>query len=1137
MPKSTNSIDVKYIKLNLTTNIGEETNEKPKQKEKSQENYQTLTCDMIHIPGEDLSYLKQQKNKYPCITNTVLYPYTIMQSKTKKELVDFFFNPLNFEKFLLENTNIDEIEDAKKVKGGGIDKLDKAIKLIDKYEKSQSSKGYPKNKMTILDLMYEINKSELVSDENLEQGFLHYLNDTLVTIYIKPFFEDKMLNLCQAISKVLTDQDDDNKPEKLIGENFDAINESFSEKKQKITEIIESFEKDYLDVLKCPIPSGEELTTENLAKQPQSSVFLDFISNFSNIVGTPKEENKESETEEQDDLQLDTTFCDTFDEIKKFLIQQYFGDEKEQALYKMGKLIPLIEKINDIFEKMVSIKDKYDKLYDDSDDNENDNYINIVYDHIINNRFSFPAQYKDKEDKAEPIIKNMKENRIKYKKFVQYLLKGILENKVKDLKLPDWKSYLNSPEGKLYLNSPEGKSYLMYYIFDELSNSLSYSNYIQTLTTKNPEIISNVRTLMLELKELNGLYPTMDDDDNTPIGSNYSEEDELNEFPQEKEKGKSEQMEKVSYAFTYDDDILQDNREKNLMLMLNLLFPTLFYHSNYINHSMNHIKNQIEFNDELGNKDYSYLKLNNNVHTVMKVVWLNDILNNPFYNSLMVGVHEYVNWGLKRRALIDSEIGKEAANLKQIVEDYTKAGEDSDENTPYKKDKDTLLKRMISRISSSDSRYRDDNAFAQDLFTLLDDINNFEEPEYYLVKMNNEKHVTETYYAIYKKERNKLKHPNNTNNKEYDANDINIINLSDIDLENTVFMKIKGKKKVQVTMTHTLEKFLSQDHAIASDLQTGNTEINNIRSCYVIGEVKYKEKSSDKKLKTSNTNDLVIFKIETFMQKLKDRRFQSLGSLFSKEFNDMIKKFKIIEDLRLKNDFKRKYLSCEEERCITIDIDDKEVKEDKFLETVEILKKYVQTSKTSGSISTEKTLQDKIDNFAFTNNQSNKLSGDLYNLSAGVVAKMDNKETTVSDDDFNIRINELITKKSTDPHYEAYIQMDLVGGEVTSDNLNAIKCDYNDEKLSKDFINVFIVPKSDIKYWKVTKMPYKDYTSVLKSFEDNDKKENDIKNNKTKKNEPNPTKETRKEKKKGGSRRTRKSKSSKHKQKRVRFTI
>jgi len=241
----------------------------------------------------------------------------------------------------------------------------------------------------------------------------------------------------------------------------------------------------------------------------------------------------------------------------------------------------------------------------------------------------------------------------------------------------------------------------------------------------------------------------------------------------------------------------------------------------------------------------------------------------------------------------------------------------------------------------------------------------------------------------------------------------------------------------------------------------------------------------------------------------------------------------------LKNDFKRKYLSCEEERCITIDIDDKEVKEDKFLETVEILKKYVQTSKTSGSISTEKTLQDKIDNFAFTNNQSNKLSGDLYNLSAGVVAKMDNKETTVSDDDFNVRISELITKKSTDPHYEAYIQMDLVGGEVTSNNLNAIKCDYKDEKISKDFINVFIVPKSDIKYWKVTKMPYKDYTSILKSFEDKDKKENDIKNNKTKKNEPKSTKETRKEKKKGGFRRTRKSKSksSKQSQKRVRFAI
>ena len=55
----------------------------------------------------------------------------------------------------------------------------------------------------------------------------------------------------------------------------------------------------------------------------------------------------------------------------------------------------------------------------------------------------------------------------------------------------------------------------------------------------------------------------------------------------------------------------------------------------------------------------------------------------------------------------------------------------------------------------------------------------------------------------------------------------------------------------------------------------------------------------------------------------------------------MVKKFQVIDELKLKNDFKDKYLSCNEEQCIKIDIEDKNVKEDKYLETVELLKNYV----------------------------------------------------------------------------------------------------------------------------------------------------------------------------------------------------
>ena len=136
MSKSSSNIDVKYIKLNIATNIGEtletEKNESQEKEAVKKTNYQPLTSDMIHIPGVDLSYLKQQKNKYPCITDKFLYPYPVLQSKSMKELVDIFFNPLNFEKFLLEN----RLDDGDVQKGGEKkeDDIDVVLRNIEKFK-------------------------------------------------------------------------------------------------------------------------------------------------------------------------------------------------------------------------------------------------------------------------------------------------------------------------------------------------------------------------------------------------------------------------------------------------------------------------------------------------------------------------------------------------------------------------------------------------------------------------------------------------------------------------------------------------------------------------------------------------------------------------------------------------------------------------------------------------------------------------------------------------------------------------------------------------------------------------------------------------------------------------------------------
>ena len=260
MSKSSSNIDVKYIKLNIATNIGQtlETDESQKKEDAQKINYQPLTSDMIHIPGEDLSYLKQQKNKYPCITDKFLYPYPVLQSKSMKELVDIFFNPLNFEKFLLENRLDGDVQ-----KGGkkNDNKIDAILRYIEKSEGIFTT-------ITSHRLIKKID-NVLVSDAS--QSFLNdnVENDSFIT-FIKDELNDRCNYLSKAIQKALEDEIDAS--DVLVGDANDQLGEAFNKKKDQIIEIFETFDASYEICLKTDTedeniylidPSG----SENLCKK------------------------------------------------------------------------------------------------------------------------------------------------------------------------------------------------------------------------------------------------------------------------------------------------------------------------------------------------------------------------------------------------------------------------------------------------------------------------------------------------------------------------------------------------------------------------------------------------------------------------------------------------------------------------------------------------------------------------------------------------------------------------------------------------------------------------------------------------------------------------------------------------------
>ena len=1185
MSKSSSNIDVKYIKLNIATNIGEtlKMEEESQKKTDTQKSaYQPLTSDMIHIPGEDLSYLKQQKSKYPCITDKILYPYPVLQSKTMKELVDIFFNPLNFEKFLLENK--EETIDANEKKGGSgtqtsgddndetmsanndgeiighesdpkdpnlMKNIQEVLRQIDKYLNHKSAKGIFKKKVPLTNFMENVDKidSNYNNESHINGKFLNIdvEDDSIKTYYIQHIF-GKHYAFHSAIEKILEGTYDASNA--FYDSTFEAMSESLAEKKEKIEEILNGFNTDASNVLQCkPVTSEQPKLNANL------------LTNVFNFFGQPAT----SQTEQEDtydashnlfvDLTHASELCKSMNDIRAFIKEKEDVDtDINLRLNKVNLLLRVLENITEIFRLMKEVSETYENIRTPSTDNI-DPLFNEKYNEIAElDNETLKSQYENddeyKYNNATIVIDTLKqnENNLFYKDAIY--------------------SYLSS-DPSFNIQSFNDPSFNIYDDFIDSIDNEKLQNFVEEKTkgriindTNAPEIIPKVKDIFTTLIEINNLYEFIDqlNDDSPamdPTGDEGDDDDYIDTSDDTNDFQKKAEIVPRSAAFEYDDGILETNLEKNLMLMLNLLFPTLFYHSNYINHSMNLIKNQNEFDDELGNKQYSYIKINGTIHTVMKVVWLNDILNNPFYNQLMTGVHEYVTWGLKRRQLIDSEINKEANNLKQIIDDYV-ASVLKDDSKSFEKDKESIDKRLNEYKKSKDSRNDDYIRYMEDFLGLLNEINNFDRPKYVFIEYDtsnsNNTYNIDSFYAAYTQIGEKLKSTFGKNEGGHDVQtqqQQEIIDFDEIDFENSILYKIGYSdildfRSVNNPNSAFMNGLTSLEGKTVTMSNTGKINVDNIeytipqfQKTFIITKL---EKLSDETRREidftdADFNDLVIYKIDTLMQKIKDRKFQTIGTLLSMEFNNMVKKFQVIDELKFKSDFKNKYLSCEMEHCIAINIDDKEVKEDKYLETVELLKNYVQTSKISGSISTHQDLQNKINNFAFVNNK-NRVQSDksLYHLSNAVIAKMDNKETdNFNVDDINVKVNELITKKATDPHYEAFIQMDVLGGEINKDNLNVVKCDYKDEKLSKDFMDVFIVPVSDLKYWKISKMPYVDFTAKLKKSEEKKKSDDEkkIQKSKTKKNPSKPT-TTRKEKK-GGMRTNKKTR--KNKKKHVRFAV
>jgi hypothetical protein len=119
--------------------------------------------------------------------------------------------------------------------------------------------------------------------------------------------------------------------------------------------------------------------------------------------------------------------------------------------------------------------------------------------------------------------------------------------------------------------------------------------------------------------------------------------------------------------------------EHNVMVMIELLFPTKFTVINNFHTSYDHIFDNSSLKRMLINpltqKNYSYLKLSDGkIYTFIRLVWLNDLLNHPKYKEFFDNFIIFWNWykretrkiTIKENGIIDETIGLIDEILKNI---------------------------------------------------------------------------------------------------------------------------------------------------------------------------------------------------------------------------------------------------------------------------------------------------------------------------------------------------------------------------------------------------------------------------------------------------------------------------------------
>jgi hypothetical protein len=500
-------------------------------------------------------------------------------------------------------------------------------------------------------------------------------------------------------------------------------------------------------------------------------------------------------------------------------------------------------------------------------------------------------------------------------------------------------------------------------------------------------------------------------------------------------------FEKFFAKFTFPDNVeeLNDNDKKNqkkenlksnVKTMLELLFPMSYPATLNISDSFNlYIKQNIDFDlntafsnvaktffkkttavtQAIQTKNFSYIKVDGTVYTVTKVIWLNDLLNHPVYRDFINEFIGFKQLASQQRDTMDGFINKKK---KILFENIQSNDEKSSSNLNiYTKFIGIFIKNFNENIKSLQTRRNYDTSKLQQF---IGDLKNL------IILL------------------------------------LNVCVLHYNGLNDTVINEIKRK--------------MENNTQNASNLDSEKNKLTDVNFNFEI--LKIEKIKTDENLSLSDDYlpnlSILINDIIELYKKLKDSNVGSLTGIAGTFTNRLNKISEEIKSINVNITIKDKYLS--EKTTINLTGEDQNVidtlkqKFPSYISFADKIKALIYPTRTT----TNTDLQNKIDNYSDGKNMDDtyitfdnimEAIKEQYILMTTLESTKGTKVNLLTNpEEQNLIQTEICLLSETNPelpHYEIYIALNIIEGELKNDNINDINCMYRSMYLGKELQNYF----------------------------------------------------------------------------------